>query len=267
MKTLILVLSSILFFSCASSHHKTEAGASALKVSPHQHLVASTAWFQTAGEARALYYQGYNLAKMSLDQELKRKSDKKRAVVVDIDETVLDNSPYQAKQILEGFAFPDHWNEWIDSEKAAALPGAVEFLTYADKKGVEVFYISNRKPNQLKQTIQNLKKLGFPLRGESNVLLQTAESNKTARRDIVSQTHNIVLLVGDNLNDFTGLYDKKSVAEKKEITDKLKNDFGSKFIILPNPMYGDWEGAIMNYDYKLNEETKDAKRKSALHGF
>ncbi|MFZ4714058.1 MAG: 5'-nucleotidase, lipoprotein e(P4) family [Bacteriovoracaceae bacterium] len=267
MRFQVLVLSTLFLISCASPK-KAETPVAAAKTISSQHLLAGTVWFQSASETRALFYQGYNMAKMSLDLELKKKSDKKRAVVVDIDETVIDNSPYQAKLILENLGYPDHWSEWIDSEKGIALPGSLEFLTYADKKGVEVFYISNRKPNQLKQTINNLKKLGFPLRGESNVLLQDAESNKTIRREKVSATHNIVLLVGDNLNDFTGLYEKKSVAERKDITDKLKNEFGTKYIMLPNPMYGDWEGAILDYyKTKLNEEEKDAKRKSYLRSF
>ncbi len=262
MRLSILVVSLFTLISCAS-----KKSPEALKAPVNQHMVAATVWFQTAAEVKALYYQGYNFAKVTLDQALKKKSAKKRAVVVDIDETVLDNSPYQAKAIQENVTYPTYWNEWIDAEKAAALPGAVEFLTYADQKGVEVFYISNRKPNQFKQTLNNLKKFGFPIKSEANILLQSAESNKTARRDIVSKTHNIVLLVGDNMNDFTGLYDKKSVTEKSKITDDLKADFGPKFIILPNPMYGDWESAVLNYDFKQSEEGKDAKRKSHLRSF
>lgn len=230
-------------------------------------IVHATLWFQTAAEVKALYYQGYNFARIRLDEDLKKKSSKKRAVVVDIDETILDNSPYQAKIILENVDYPKYWNEWIQSESGKALPGALEFLNYADKKGVEVFYITNRKTAERSSTLKNLQKLGFPVKSDNHLLERTAENNKTARREIVGKDYHIVLLVGDNLNDFTGLYEKKSIKERSEVTDKLQNDFGKIYIMLPNPMYGDWESAVYNYNNALPAEDKDAKRKSHLTGF
>ena len=253
----------IVMFGC-SSKTKTPQNPEMIH---NQELLNATLWYQTAAEVKALYHQGYNLARLRLDEDLKKKSEKKRAVVVDIDETIIDNSPYQAKIILENVEYPKYWNEWITSESAKALPGAVEFLTYADKKGVEVFYITNRKTVEQAGTLHNLQKLGFPVKDNSHLLMRETENNKTGRRDIISKEHRIVLLIGDNMNDFTGLYEKKSVKERNEITDKSQNDFGKIYIILPNPMYGDWEGAVFNYNYGLTSEEKDIKRKSHLTGF
>lgn len=260
---LVSVLLLVLTFGCAS---KNKAPLSEGK-NHNLALLNATVWFQTAGEVKALFYQGYNFARLRLDEDLKKKSSKKRAVIVDIDETIFDNSPYQAKAISENVQFPKYWNEWIQSESAKALPGALEFLTYADKKGVEVFYITNRRTNEKTSTLHNLQKLGFPLKTDGHLLVREAENNKTGRREIVGKDYHIVLLVGDNLNDFTGLYEKKSINERNEITEKLQNDFGKIYIMLPNPMYGDWEGAIYNYNFGLSEDEKEAKRKSHLTGF
>lgn len=253
----------VLAIGCAS---KSKAPQTEEKIN-NQAIVNATLWFQTAAEVRALYYQGYNFARIRLDEDLKKKTAKKRAVVVDIDETIFDNSPYQAKIILENVEYPKYWNEWIQSESAKALPGALEFLNYADKKGVEVFYITNRRTNEKTSTLHNLQKLGFPVKSDNHLMVRETENNKTARREIVTKDYHIVLLVGDNLNDFTGLYEKKSIKERNEVTDKLQNDFGKIYIMLPNPMYGDWESAVYNYNNALPAEEKDLKRKSHLTGF
>lgn len=117
-----------------------------------QQVMADT-WYQTAGEVKALYHQGYNIGKMKLDMALAKGTEKKAAIVLDLDETVVDNSPYQAMTAKTGKGYPYKWDEWIQQAKAEAeaeaLPGAVSFLQYANEKGVTIYYISNRKQNQL----------------------------------------------------------------------------------------------------------------------
>src|SRR5262245_11332036 len=96
-------------------------------------------WQQSSGERRALAYQAFTLARMLLDRDLRtRRSRMRRAVIVDIDETVLDNSPYQAGLIKNGKSYPEGWTAWINTAECTAVPGAVEFLNYANSRGVRV---------------------------------------------------------------------------------------------------------------------------------
>lgn len=242
----------------------------------NEYQVAAVLYQQHAAEYRALAFQAFNIAKLRLDEDFDKKNVKKlpkeerkkvRAVVVDIDETVLDNSPSQAYQIKNRLPFNmTDWIDWGEKRSAKAIPGAVEFLKYANQKGVRVFYISNRADSQKQATMDNLKTVGFPDVSDETMLLQTAESNKEVRRKIVLEKHRIVLLVGDNLNDFAENFEKKSVADRFAETEKDKNLFGSKYIVLPNAMYGAWESSI--YDNKrLTEAEKTQKRKELLESY
>jgi 5'-nucleotidase (lipoprotein e(P4) family) len=226
----------------------------------------SVLWFQKAGEAKALYYQGYNIGRMRLDDLLKKKpkGGLKPAVVLDIDETILDNSPYQARTIVRKKPYPLSWDDWITSAKGRLLPGALEFLNYADSKGVTIFYISNRKETQKQATIMNLQAVGAPQADARHVLLlQPNEKGKEMRRQYVAKTHDILLLFGDNLGDFSG-FDGLTVPERLRAVDRYKEEFGRKLIVFPNPMYGDWEGAVYRYDHTKSDAGKARMRKENL---
>lgn len=231
-------------------------------------------YMQKAAEYRALAYQAFNLARLRLDADLDKKNLKKlpkierkmpRAIVVDIDETVLDNSPGQAQGIKTNTPYNSKdWFAWTALRKAKAIPGAVEFLNYAVSKGVRVFYISNRDDQNEKQaTIDNLKSVGFQDVSADNVLLRTSESGKDARRAVVTARYRIVLLAGDNLDDFTSAFERKSIADRFGEVDKVRDAWGKKFIVLPNAMYGTWENAIYEYQ-RLTEAQKAEKRAAAL---
>lgn len=228
----------------------------------------SVLWFQTSGEAKALYLQGYNFGKMRLDELLKKKKMvRKPAVVLDIDETIVDNSPYQAWNVQSGKGYPLNWNEWIDRAEAKPLPGAVEFLKYARSKGVDIYYISNRKEAQKAATIKNLKRIGAPQADSKHVLLQQpGEKGKETRRREVARSHEILLLFGDNLGDFSG-FDDLSASGRIQAAERRKEEFGTKLIVFPNPMYGDWEGAIYNYDFSKSDAEKNKLRKENLQPF
>jgi 5'-nucleotidase (lipoprotein e(P4) family) len=231
----------------------------------NEQLTLATLWYQTSAEMRAASYQAFNLARMRFDMDLKESSSgKKRAVIVDIDETVLDNSPYEAGLIGRNYGYPKGWQEWCEAARAAALPGAVEFLQYVDSKGAAVFYLSNRKDKVRAGTMKNLQALGFPQVVDSQVLLRTETSDKEPRRQAVAAEHRIVLLMGDNLGDFDSVFRGASVARRAGAADLLKNSWGDRFIVLPNPMYGDWEGAIYEGNWKLSPEDKSDARKDAL---
>ncbi|WP_442596529.1 5'-nucleotidase, lipoprotein e(P4) family [Neobacillus sp. D3-1R] len=241
-------------------------GTTYVKAEPiHNQNMMSVLWFQTSGEAKALYYQGYNIGKMRLDEYLsQKKKGKKPAVVLDIDETILDNSPFFANAILTGKGNTNDFFNWFNQANDQALPGAVEFLQYADSKGVDIFYISNRHYTQTGATIRNLQLVGAPQANTEHVLLkQPMEKGKETRRQQVAKTHEIVLLFGDNLGDFQG-FDQLPPAERVKAVDRYKEEFGKKFIVFPNPMYGDWEDALYNYDGKRTEEEYQKLRKKAL---
>lgn len=235
----------------------------------NDYLTMSTLWYQRASECRALYYQAFNFAKHSLVANLaESKNDKPKAVVVDIDETVLDNSPFEAYSVRTGKQYTeDLWHEWTGKAAACATPGALEFLKFAETKGVETFYISNRSVSETAVTLQNLKALGFPFADEAHILLKTDTSVKTVRRNKVSETHDILILAGDNIGDFDELFEDRKQNFGFETVDAHKADFGKRFIILPNPMYGSWERVAFKGQRVLSPEQKNELRKEALFGY
>ncbi|HEX8889582.1 MAG TPA: 5'-nucleotidase, lipoprotein e(P4) family [Pyrinomonadaceae bacterium] len=236
----------------------------------NEYQAGAILWTQSSGERNALAYQAFALARMTLDRDFRvnRRRRMRRAVVVDVDETVLDNSLYQATLVKNRQSYEAQtWTDWVNRAQASAIPGAVEFLRYAAARGVRVFYITNRKLVEKDGTAANLKKLGFPDVNDQTLLVRTDanSSSKEPRRQSVSQKYRIVLLMGDNLNDFSDLFEKsKTVESRIAAVEQNKNQFGTRFIVLPNPMYGDWESAIYDYNFKLTEAEKAAKRRSQL---
>jgi len=233
----------------------------------------ATLFMQKAAEYRALAYQAYNIAKWQLDADFDKKNLKKlpkaeqkkpRAVMVDIDETMLDNSPAQAFGITNRIAFNSKdWRSWVEMRKGKAIPGAVDFANYASAKGVKVFFVSNRDDVNKQATIENLKSVGFKDIADENVLLRTNDSSKEDRRHIILQKYRIVMFIGDNLDDHSNLFEKRSVTDRFAETDKAKDLFGKRYIMLPNAMYGTWENAIYEYG-RLSDAEKAEKRAAAL---
>ena len=246
------------------------SAASAQKVD-NEYQVGGILWTQTSGEWRALTYQAFALARISLDRDLRatRRSRMKRAVIVDVDETVLDNSPYQAMLVKTRRGYESKsWNDWCQRVDAAAIPGAVEFLRYAYSRGVRVFYVTNRRESEKQCTAQNLKKVGFPDVSDATVLVRVDTSSKQPRRDGVAKKHRVVLLIGDNLNDFAEIFEQsKTIDSRLSATQLNKSNFGTRFIVLPNVMYGAWEDAIYGDASKLTEEQKAEKRRNTLKDF
>ncbi len=235
----------------------------------NEKLLIATLYHQKSAERDALCYQAYNAARIQLDKILEENKDpEKLAIVLDLDETVLDNSPYEAKCVLDNISYPTGWDEWMHAASARAIPGAVAFLDYAKSKGIEIFYITNRKEIYRQATLQNLNKLGIPPKTESHLLLRTDDSSKESRRKKVLADHEIVMLFGDNLADFTQLYDgKHTPAKRAEITESLQNEFGKQFIVFPNAMYGDWLNALIDFNFELSQQEQTELKKSKLQGF
>ncbi|MBA9041818.1 5'-nucleotidase (lipoprotein e(P4) family) [Bacillus aryabhattai] len=257
-----VVLISLSLAACSTTT-KTETKAHATTSKTYgEESVMSTAWYQTSGEAEALYYQGYNIARNKINIALERGTSKKPAVILDLDETVLDNSPWDALQVKTGRGYPYKWDEWVNKAEAKALPGSVDFLKYANQKGLDIYYISDRTTSELDATIKNLNRIEAPQANKDHVLLiKTGEKGKQARVNKVKQKHDIVLFIGDNLSDFPG-HKGKSLKERNKTVQDEKNSFGDNFVILPNPMYGDWENALYNFENKQNQQKADLRKEN-----
>ena len=224
-------------------------------------------WYQNAAEVDALYQQGYNVATNKLKELLKQPTNKPYSIVLDIDETVLSNIPFQVKMVKDGTAFnPKLWDEWVQKAEATPVAGAKEFLQFADKNKVQIYYISDRTDAQVDATIKNLEAQGLPVQGRDQLMFQKeGDKSKEGRRQEVLKHTNLVMLFGDNLVDFAE-FSTKSEADRDKMFEQLKAEFGDKFIVFPNPMYGSWESAVYKGEKKDAKGQSDA-RMNALKGY
>lgn len=261
--TLVIVI----FSSCNKNNQENKTIVTdTVKVSKSEYSLSGTLWFQTSAEAKAIYFQGYNLAKVKLDMNYKSsKSKLKRAIVSDIDETLLDNSPFNARLLKTGELYTETaWNYWVKQAKAKALPGSVDFFNYAKEKGIEVFYVSNRSVSTLNETMENMKNEGFPYVDKEHFYLKSTTSNKSERRDSIAANYDIILFLGDNLRDFSEDFGKRGDDFGAAKVSESKDLFGTKYIVFPNPMYGEWEKAVYKNDYSKSDEEKAKLRLESL---
>ncbi len=211
-----------------------------------EHKTLAVMWMQNSAEYRALSYQAYNVAIDRLRElsRSRRKSKLPMAVVLDIDETVLDNSPYEVTNILADRPYtPKTWDEWVDKKIAKALPGVVRFSGEATKLGIELFYVSNRRIKGLESTYQNMLDEKIVVKRE-NIFLRTTTDSKKDRRSEIMQNYDVVMLVGDNLIDFHESFENLPNSSRSTFVDSYSQEFGRKLIVIPNPMYGAWLDAI-----------------------
>ncbi|HEY4359579.1 MAG TPA: HAD family acid phosphatase [Bryobacteraceae bacterium] len=241
-----------------------------------QSALNSTLWAGTAVEHDAATLQTYRLAGAMLDKALEdrtwtaaieqRDTVFRRlppAIIMDIDETILDNSPFQALLLTKDVRDDDPvWNSWVAQAQAKPLSGAVEFARYAHSRGVAVFYVTNRDASQKPATWSNLARAGFPLDRDLDTLYCAGErpawgKDKTTRRAEIARHYRILLLFGDDLNDFVSGANA-SVADRRKLAEPYQDYWGSKWFILPNAMYGSWEKAL--YDPATNPNEAETLR-------
>ena len=185
--------------------------------------------------------------------------------MLDIDETLLDNSPYQGWQVFEKKEYNDEdWLRWVELARAEPLPGAVDFTCYADSLGVEVFYVSNRTVQEMGPTIENMVTLGFVNADSTHMLLKETTSSKVERRALIEKDYDILLLIGDNLADHSGIYEKRGPDHGFTTVDSDRRLFGTKYIVLPNPMYGNWLNELLR---SAPGTTEREKLLNLLEGF
>ena len=216
-------------------------------------------WMRTSAEYRALAYQGYNVAMNAVKMAVTDPSHQRKplAIVLDADETVVDNTKLMGESIVNGNGRFDApwWRQAVYQGKSQAMPGAVEFLNEVHKQGVEIFYVSNRyAPVNLDVTIQNFKELGFPSVDKDHVLLFEKDSDKQPRFDMIAKKYYVVVYMGDNVGDFPIGTKGKTLAERNSIIDAHKEDFGTTFVVFPNPAYGSWVSALAKGYQNLSPE-------------
>lgn len=242
-------------------------------------------WTQTSIEHELIYRQVFASATRQLDAALadptwdalplppRNLSGLPPAVVVDIDETVLDNVPLNARDILTNQVYSyDRWNTWVDQAKAQALPGAVEFLQAADKKGITVYYITNREHSQVQATVNNLRLRGFPVAHNEQVLAastptghcEQAGYGKNCRRQWVASHARVLMLAGDSFGDFIQA-EHNTLAEQRKAAAPYLAWLGQRWFLLPNPTYGNWYSAPYGDQEKLPFERKRQLKQQALH--
>ena len=241
----------------------------------------SVLYAQSSAEYEASNIQTYVNAKSALDKALNDVTwtaaieqkdnfeNKPPAIILDIDETVLNNVPFQARSIIDGQSYPTGWLDWMLEESSDAVAGVSDFLEYSQSKGVKIFYVTNRIAVAEDATRNNLKKLGLPLDTDRDVLLMKNEngwtSDKVSRRKLVAKDYRILLLIGDQLGDFLPLDETTlELDARKELADTYKHMWGSKWFMITNPMYGRWEASIYNNEYPDTEDELMQMRLEAL---
>jgi acid phosphatase len=276
---IVVSVAGILSGSCGATARRppapqTPSAQSTRPLRTHESLNA-TLWMQTAVEYRAAALQAYHSARLALDtaiadphwtaatEQTDEASSKPLAIVLDLDETVLDNSPFEARMIADStlekpIPYDETaWRRWVGEKKATAIPGAADFLRYAASRHVTPMYITNRSvagadPKDTnggeRDTIAVLRKLNIPVDANGETLLMVGEhgwnaSDKGSRRTFVAEKYRILLLMGDNFEDFVSVPDK-SMGARDALASRYDGWWGSKWIMMPNPTYGSWEDAI-----------------------
>jgi 5'-nucleotidase (lipoprotein e(P4) family) len=248
---------------------------------PQNDLLNAELWVQTAIEYRANCLTVYALAKVRLDEAVADMSwtaydqtgsyqNLPPAVIIDLDETAIDNSAYEAGLVVNDTRFNSKtWGDWTKAEQAKAVPGAVEFANYAATKGVKVFYVSNRNADQKEATRHNLEALGFPMGGNVDTLLMQKDrpewstGAKGSRFAYIAKDYRVLLMFGDQIGDFSDKYNT-SLAERDKLFEELKAHFGHDWMMLANPAYGSFESAPYGHDFQLSDDEKRVKKLGVL---
>lgn len=265
---LALALLAAILPPAGTSQDALNTGACAPAAGTHENINA-VLWMRTSLEYRHVTTQAFRLASLMLDRGLADRNwtaaleqtsgyeNLPPAVALDVDETVLDNSPAQVEAMKSptGLFREEDWDQWVRKAEAKAIPGAAEFLKLAAAKGVEIFYVTNREPKHEADTVRNLATEGLPFADAEHLLLKGEVpgwgSDKASRRRYVASRFRIVLLVGDDANDFlSGM--RASVEEREFAVAPYQAYLGTKWIMLPNPTYGSWENALWGGSYPPN---------------
>ncbi len=225
-------------------------------------------WQSTSAEYRVLAQSIYATAKLHLERALadhqwtalpaqkENFQNLPPAIIMDVDETVIDTGKFQSLLVKNRARFSStRWREWQLRNEPGAVPGAVEFIAYAQSRGVTVFFVTNREHATEPITRVNLAAIGVKLPDQLDTVLTRNEradwsADKTSRQNFIAQSHRVLMLFGDDLADFIAEYRSTPQSRTREA---LKHDaWGTKWFMLPNPMYGSWEGSLYEFNTELN---------------
>jgi 5'-nucleotidase (lipoprotein e(P4) family) len=198
-------------------------------------------WQQQSAEAMALQGQTYEMAARQLDKAVSKAPDgEDLAIMTDLDETAIDNSKLLARDIAKCHDFSgwDTWDDWEQNGEPTMIPGALEFFEHADQLGVDIYYVSDRTEENRAKNVEAIAKLGLPQADDEHVMLLGPP--KDERRAKVEANHTLLMQLGDTLHDFDGAFADASVDEQRKLVEKNRAKFGTEWIVLPNPTYGDW---------------------------
>ena len=213
-------------------------------------LMMAMAWKQTAAEYRALYHQGFNLARLRVEMALTapREDSLPLAIITDVDETVLLANDYWGYLIEQGQDFFDDasWDRWVAENRGVASPGALEFLNFCVANDVEIFYVTNRDQGEstVELALANLNAVGFPSVDRAHMRVLRESSNKELVQQEIRENFDVVVLLGDNLNDFARHYYSTDVEQRLDLMEQDRNRYGRDYILFPNPTDGHWIRAI-----------------------
>jgi len=241
------------------------APATQAPVFPMEARLGANIWLQTSAEYRACCLQIYRLAGQRLEVILKTATEKpgKPAIVMDLDETVFDNSAFQTYLYANRLEYSQKlWDEYEEKywKDVTLIPGAKEFIQKAEALGVTVIYISNRTVPYETSTIKALEHNGLNVAGIKQRMIlrpENGSSDKSSRRDEVSARFNVLMYFGDNLRDFAEAFAAPKMAKDASVADyrqaidaRLKSadeaacHWGVDWFVIPNPVYGEWEKLI-----------------------
>lgn len=269
-KLLVLILLPII-------HIFAYAAPNPVKCAPGPKLVNithSVQWYRASAEKKALYIQTYNAASIYVhdwyNKNIKDRPKKSWGVILDIDETVLDNSWYF--KLCSKLSTRDlYFNRSIGMlKKSTAIPGAINFITLVKELGGYVSLVSNRDGDYnkngdsiLQATVDNLNEQGiyFDQLVLANKSMATNPRDKNPRFRAIERgepdatemvwyndplpKHEIVAYLGDNIQDFPRL-NQVDISKNNEDASKTFSKFGNGYFIMPNPIYGSWEEVIGN---------------------
>lgn len=253
MRKTFLAISAILTSSAALSGCATNQLSAGYQL--EEQNVSAINWMQQSGEYDALAYQAFNGARQAFDAAKPTKG-RRKAVIVDLDETMIDNTAYAGWRVKQGAPYTEKtWARWMAAEQARPIAGAVEFARHVNSNGGTMFYVTNRDVKSYAPTAANIRKLGFPGVSAKTLLLNSGQSNKQGRFDsIKAEGYEVVVYVGDNLNDFGTATYHKSNQQRRAFVEASREAFGTKYFMLPNPSYGDWISGMAPDYYKQSPE-------------
>jgi 5'-nucleotidase (lipoprotein e(P4) family) len=201
-------------------------------------------WVRDAAEYHALVLQAFKAAGVRVEQQAATRGKGTWAVVLDADETVISNFQYQIERGKLGLGYSvESWNAWVKRREATPLPGAAQFLSRVRALGGRIAIVTNRLGSECADTEAVFRAHQLPY----DAMLCRPDgtpSDKNPRFASVASGAafgaatplDVVAFVGDNILDFPALSQ-----QIRKAGDAGFSEFGTRFFILPNPMYGSWQ--------------------------